>query len=336
MSTYASLIARQLSIRPAQAAAAIELFNAGNTLPFIARYRQEATDGLDEEQLRRLMELLESARALDERRQAVLESVAEQGKLTPELRAQFENVATLTELEDLYQPYRPKRRTRASVARERGLSELADMIVAQARPRKSLDELAQPFLSADVPTPAEAWAGARDIVAEVISDDPRVRRPVREKALKWATLRAEKLKDANDEKRVYETYYAFSGRVDRLQAYQVLALNRGEDEKILRVKITLDDRDWQSAVNAVYRPDARSPLADQLELAIADAAKRLLLPAIERDVRAARLPDREGRGARHRGVRGQFARVAQPATVGQSGGVGHRSRLSLWLQAGRD
>jgi uncharacterized protein len=216
----------------------------------------------------------------------VLESVAEQGKLTPELRTQFENAATLTELEDLYQPYRPKRRTRASVARERGLSELADMIVAQARPRKSLDELVQPFLSADVPTPAEAWAGARDIVAEVISDDPRVRGPVREKALKWATLRAEKIKDANDEKRVYETYYAFSGRVDRLQAYQVLALNRGEDEKILRVKITLDDRDWQSPIHGVYRPDARSPLADQLELAIADAAKRLLLPAIERDVRA--------------------------------------------------
>jgi uncharacterized protein len=286
MSPYSEHIARLLEVRPAQVSAAIALLDAGNTLPFIARYRKEATGGLDDEQLRHLMEHLGQLRALDERRETILQSVAEQGKLTDALRAQFAAATTLTALEDLYQPYRPKRRTRASVAREKGLDGLAELILAQARPRKTLDELAEAYLSVDVPTALDAWAGARDIAAETISDNPQVRGAVREKTLKWGTLTSEKIKDAADEKKVYETYYAFNGRLDRIQPYQVLALNRGEAEKVLRVKLELAERDWLSPIQQAYRPDPRSPLAEQLTLAIADAAKRLLLPAIERDVRA--------------------------------------------------
>lgn len=286
MPAHADHIARLLGVRPAQVSAAIDLLDAGNTLPFIARYRKEVTGGLDDEQLRQLMESLGQLRALDERRETILESVAEQGKLTDDLRAQFEAATTLTALEDLYQPYRPKRRTRASVAREKGLDGLAEMILSQARPRKTLDELVEAYLSADVPTPLEAWAGARDIAAETISDNPQVRGAVREKALKWGALTSEKIKDAVDEKKVYETYYAYSGRLDRIQPYQILAINRGETEKVLRVKLELAERDWLSPIHDVYRPDARSPLVEQLTMAISDAAKRLLLPAIERDVRA--------------------------------------------------
>jgi protein Tex len=286
MPAYAEYIARLLAVRATQVSAAIDLLDAGNTLPFIARYRKEATGGLDDEQLRQLMETLGQLRALDERRETILESVAEQGKLTDDLRAQFAACTSLTALEDLYQPYRPKRRTRASVAREKGLDGLAEMILAQARPRQTLDELAQAYLSDNVPTELDAWAGARDIVAETISDNPQVRGAVREKALKWGTLTSEKIKDAADEKKVYETYYAYSGRLDRIQPYQSLAINRGEAEKVLRVNLELAERDWLSPIHQVYRSDARSPLAEQLTLAIADAAKRLLLPAIERDVRA--------------------------------------------------
>jgi len=283
---HAEAIARLLDVRPAQVSAAIDLLDAGNTLPFIARYRKEVTGGLDDEQLYRLMDALGQLRALDERREAILDSVAEQGKLTDDLRAQFNAAVTLTALEDLYLPYRPKRRTRASVAREKGLEGLADLILTQARPRKTLDEIAAPYVSPDVLTIADAYAGARDITAETLSDNAQIRGAVREKSLTWGMLISEKIKDAVDEKQVYETYYAYSGRLDRIQPYQVLAINRGEDEKILRVKLELSERDWLSPIHAVYRPDGRSPLEDQLVLAIADAAKRLLLPAIERDVRA--------------------------------------------------
>jgi uncharacterized protein len=282
---YAEKIAADLSVQPAQVAAAIELLDAGNTLPFIARYRKEATRGLDEDQLRRLMELLERLRALDERRATVLASIEEQGKLTDELRAQIAAVATMTALEDLYQPYKPKRRTRAMIARERGLAELADLIVAQPKFNKTLSQVIQPYLNADVPTEEAALAGARDIVAESISDHAGVRGALREKALRWGLLRVEKIDDTEDPKRLYELYYAFEIALARLKPYQMLAINRGETEKILRVRVDVAERDWRGAIEAHFRSDRRSLLAEQLELAIADAADRLLLPAIERDVR---------------------------------------------------
>ncbi len=283
---HTTTIAQTLNVSPAQVKTTIELLDAGNTLPFIARYRKEMTGGLDEDQIRRLQEQLNHLRALDERRQTILASIEEQGKLTPDLSAQFTAAQSLNELEDLYLPYRPKRRTRAGIAREKGLEGLADLILQQARLRQSETEIATPYVTAEVPTVEEAFAGARDIVAETISDHARIRGGVREKALKWGVLRSEKIADAADEKNVYATYSQYEARLDRVQPYQVLAINRGENEKVLRVKIEMAERDWLTPIHAVYRPDQRSPLAGQLELAISDAAKRLLLPAIERDVRA--------------------------------------------------
>ncbi len=283
--TYPERIARVLGLHPEQVSATIALLDDGNTIPFIARYRKERTHNLDEEQLRRVSELLASLRALDERRQTIMAAIEAQGKLTPELRDQLLAAETRTALDDLYQPYKTKRRTRASVARERGLEPLAALILSQARPSRGLADAVEPFLSSEVKAVEDALAGARDIVAETISDHPDVRRHTRDKALQWGVVQSDKIEAAEDTRGVYRTYYDFAARVDRLRPYQILALNRGEAEKVLRVRVVVPERDWQTAVGFVFRPDRRSPFAEQLVLAIADAAERLLLPAIERDVR---------------------------------------------------
>ena len=282
---YPHKIAAELKIRPEQAAATIDLLDQDNTLPFIARYRKEVTGGLDEEQIRQLSELLDKLRSLDERRKTILKSIEEQGALTPELHQQILQADSATRLEDLYQPYKPKRRTRASVARSNGLDGLADLILQQVHTSQSLAELAAPYLSENVPGAEEAWAGARDIVAETISDHPEVRHQVRAKGLLWGSLRSEKVEETPDPRQVYHLYYAYESKIDRLRPYQVLALNRGEAEKVLRVHLAIPERDWGSIIFAHFRPDRRSPFHDQLLLAAVDAAERLLLPAIERDIR---------------------------------------------------
>lgn len=283
--TYAEKIASQLKLRPSQTTATVELLDSGNTIPFIARYRKEATGSLDEDQLRQIQDLLGKLRALDERRQTIITSINEQGKLSPELRRHLMDAETMTELEDLYQPYKPKRKTRASVARENGLEPLAQLILQQLVSDQTPAEIAAPFVTADVPTAEEALAGARDIVAEMISDHAHIRQRVREKAQQWGGLRAQKIEDAVDERNVYQLYYDFQMRVDRLRPYQILAINRGEAEKVLRVHIDIAEKDWLLSIRSVVRPDRHSPLAEQLQEAVDDAAQRLLLPAIERDVR---------------------------------------------------
>lgn len=282
---YVTSVAQQIGIRKEQAAAAIELLDAGNTIPFIARYRKEVTGTLDEDQLRRIEATLDHLRALDERRETILASIEEQGKLTDDLRRRIQATETITALEDLYQPYKPKRRTRASIAREKGLQPLADLILRQVHPSESPEACANNYLNEQVTTVEEALGGARDIAAEAISDHPEVRRLTREKAMQWGAFKAEKIEGAEDPKRVYETYYQFDLRVDRVRPHQVLAINRGEEEKVLRVKVEISERDWQEAVYMYFRPDRRSPFFEQLLQAAADAAERLLLPAIERDVR---------------------------------------------------
>ncbi len=282
---HAEKIASNLNIRSNQAAAVIQLLDDGNTVPFIARYRKEMTGSLDDEQVRIIADEIVRLRAIDERRQTILASIAEQGKLTDELKTAIESAETMTALEDLYAPYKPKRRTRATVAREKGLEPLAKVILQQARGDRSAEEIAKGYLNEQVATVEEALQGARDIVAEVVSDNANVRQAVREKALKFATLTAIKVDDAVDEKRVYESYYDFSGRVDRLQPHQTLAINRGEKEGILRVKVELAERDWRPVTESEYEANIISPMVDQLILAIQDSAERLLLPAIERDVR---------------------------------------------------
>ena len=278
-------IARQLSLRPEQVTAAAELLDADNTLPFIARYRKEVTGGLDEEQLRQLRALLTRLRALDERRQTIIATIEAQGKLTPELHRQLLAAETRTALEDLYQPYKPKRRTRASIAREKGLQGLADLILKQESSTQTLAHITAPFLSDKVPTAEDALVGARDIAAETISDHAQVRQITRDKALRWGILRCIKTEKADDPRGVYEIYYDFAQRVGRLRPHQALAINRGEADKVLRVRVDIAERDWQTAINAHFRPNRDSPLAEQLILAADDAARRLLLPVIERDVR---------------------------------------------------
>jgi len=284
---YEQRIASRLNLRSKRVAAAIELFDAGNTLPFIARYRKEVTGGLDEDQLRQLSKLLDHLRALDDRRQTILATIEEQGKLTPELRQQIMAAESLTELEDLYRPYKPKRRTRATIAREKGLQGLADLILQQPLIDQPLEQIAAPFLSDEVESVEDALTGARDIVAETISDHPNVRQTARDKALRWATLRAEKKDDADDPRATYRLYYEFKRPVKQMRPHQTLALNRGEEEDVLRVRVAVAERDWRAAIEPIFRTNWRSPLADQLALAVEDAAQRLLLPAIERDVRRA-------------------------------------------------
>ena len=283
---YSETIANQLHVKASQVEAAIRLLDEGNTVPFIARYRKEMTGTLDDEQVRIVADEVVRLRGIDERRAAILKSIEEQGKLTDELKAGLEAAGTMTALEDLYAPYKPKRRTRAMAAREKGLEGLADHILKQSLTPRSIEDIVQEsFLNDQVTTVEEAMQGARDIVAEVISDNANVRSATREKALKFAKVSAEKVETAVDEKRVYESYYSFENRVDRLYPHQILALNRGEKEGILKVRVVIDEQDWRAAVAAEYQEDILSPFSDQLSLSIEDAAERLLLPSIERDVR---------------------------------------------------
>jgi protein Tex len=283
---HSETIAIQLKVKASQVEAAIRLLDDGNTVPFIARYRKEMTGTLDDEQVRIVSDEITRLRSIDERRLVILKSIEEQGKLTDELRAALESAGTLTALEDLYAPYKPRRRTRAMAAREKGLEGLAEHILKQSLTRRSVEDIVKEFyLNEQVPTVEEALQGARDIVAEVISDNAAVRSTTREKALKFGKIFSEKVTDAVDEKRLYESYYTFEGRADRLLPHQVLALNRGEKEGILKVRMIIDERDWHGAITTEFQEDILSPFSDQLSLAIEESAERLLLPAIERDVR---------------------------------------------------
>ncbi|HEX9331830.1 MAG TPA: Tex family protein [Anaerolineales bacterium] len=282
--THAEQISSQLKVKPSQVTAVINLLDDGNTVPFIARYRKEMTGSLIDEQIRIIADELVRLRTLDERRASILVSIEEQGKLSNELRESINAAVTLTALEDLYAPYKKKRHTRAMVAREKGLEPLAELIIEQPT-NGSPEKIAEKFLNDQVTNASEALQGARDIVAERISDDANVRAAIREKALRFSKIRAKKIKDAVDEKAVYQSYYEFECRIDRLQPHQTLAITRGEKEGILRVHVDVPERDWLDAIQAEFEQDILSPFADQLELSIRDSAERLLLPAIERDVR---------------------------------------------------
>lgn len=283
--SHAETIASLLNVKPSQVQAAIQLLDEGNTVPFIARYRKEMTGALDDEQVRIVADEIARLRTIDERRATILASIEEQGKLTDELKAAIEAAASMTALEDLYAPYKPKRRTRALIAREKGLQPLADKIIAQTKETRPLEEIAAEFVNEQVGTWQEALEGARDIAAETISENANVRQAVREKALKFARLEAYKIENSIDEKGVYESYYEFSSLVSRLQPHQILALNRGEKEGILKLRVHIEERDWRAPIEAEFQEDILSPFSDQLTLAIEDAAERLLLPSIERDVR---------------------------------------------------
>jgi uncharacterized protein len=287
-------IARELEVTPQQVARTIDLFDDGNTVPFIARYRKEVTGELDEVQIRTIEERLAYLRALEARKSTVLQSIAEQDKLTPELEAAIRAATVRQTVEDLYLPYRPKRRTRATMARERGLEPLAEMLLAQEVTRGVLEALAQPYLSEDVPTVEDAYAGARDIVAEVVAEDAAIRQAVRERTLREGVLVSSQGDASADPEKKYEMYYEFQERLAALPAHRLLAINRGEAEGALRVKLEAPDEGIVHILERRYLTHPRSVFLSQVREALQDAYDRLLAPAIARELRATRTEEAEG------------------------------------------
>ena len=233
------VLAAELNVKPWQVEAAVKLIDEGNTIPFISRYRKEATGSLNDEVLRNLYDRLMYLRSLNDRKAVVLASIEEQGKLTEELAAAIDSAQTLAEVEDLYRPYKQKRRTRATVAREKGLEPLAALLFAQERDCPRPEDAAAGFIDSEkgVETAADALQGANDIIAEWISDDAAVRKSLRELLERRGTLRS---LAATEEDSVYRLYYNFEQSLSRLQGHQILAINRGEKEEKLKVTVLLD------------------------------------------------------------------------------------------------
>jgi uncharacterized protein len=275
----------ELGIKLEQVEATVKLIDEGNTIPFIARYRKEVTGSLNDEVLRNLHERLLYLRNLEDKKAQVLSSIEEQGKLTEELKQQIVSATTLVVVEDLYRPYRPKRRTRATIAKEKGLEPLANLILLQMATRP-IEEEALEFLSEEkeVTTPQEAIAGALDIIAENISDEADYRIYIRKTTIAEGTISS----TAKDEKveSVYEMYYNFEENVAKIAGHRVLALNRGEAEKILTVKVNApEDKIIRYLEKKVItrQNDYTTPL---LVSTVEDSYKRLIAPAIEREIRS--------------------------------------------------
>ncbi|WP_274364186.1 Tex family protein [Paenibacillus thermotolerans] len=277
-------IASETGTSPKQVRTTVALLDEGNTIPFIARYRKEMTGELDENQLRDIEERLKYLRGLEERKKEVSRLIAEQGKLTPELLASIRRAAKLTEVEDLYRPYKQKRKTRASVAKEKGLEPLAEWILSRPKTGSLLAE-AEKYVSEEkgVASAEEAKAGALDIIAETIADDAEVRAWVRRYTMNYATLVTEARK--TDEETVYEMYYNYREPVKKLPPHRTLAINRGEREEVLKVSLEVEPVPIHQWIERRYVKED-SVVREALESAVEDAYKRLIAPSIEREVRA--------------------------------------------------
>ena len=277
-------ITEELGVKKWQVDAAVKLIDEGNTIPFIARYRKEATGTLDDEQLRKLHERLTYLRNLEEKKEQVLSSIEEQGKLTEELRKQILAAETLVVVEDLYRPYRPKRRTRATIAKEKGLEPLAAVITLQ-KTKQPVEEIAAEYIDPEkgVNTVEEAVAGAKDIIAESISDEADYRIWIR----KITAQKGRVISAAKDEKAesVYEMYYDFEEPVNRLAGHRILALNRGEKEKFLTVKIEAPEEDIIRYLEKKTIHGDNPYTTPILKAVVEDSYKRLIAPAIEREIR---------------------------------------------------
>jgi uncharacterized protein len=291
----AQTLSAELSLNGKSIASTIGLLDDGNTIPFIARYRKEVTGSLDEVQIQAIADRAAALRALHQRKADVRRLIDGQGKLTPEIEAALAATTTLQEVEDIYLPYRPKRKTRASVAREKGLAPLAELILQQPElagdPSALLEQHAQTFIDPEkgVNTVQEAYAGARDIVAEMLAEDANVRGSMRAVFFQSSTLSAkvaepEKLAE-KDPNGVYQLYYDFNESVTKLVPHRVLALNRAEREDVLRVSVDLPYELAQPEIARQYPIKPASPFAEHLTEAMEDGYKRLLAPSMEREVR---------------------------------------------------
>lgn len=278
-------ITEELGVKKWQVEAAVKLIDEGNTIPFIARYRKEATGTLDDEQLRKLYERLTYLRNLEEKKEQVLANIEEQGKLTEELKAKIVAAQTLVVVEDLYRPYRPKRRTRATIAKEKGLEPLAALITLQ-KAKEPLEKLAEDYVNKEkgVETVKDALDGAKDILAEAVSDEAAYRSWIRKRTMQKGTL----ISTAKDEKQesVYEMYYEFEEALSKLAGHRILALNRGEKEKFLTVKVEAPQDDiLRYLEKQIIRTD--NPYTTPVLQEVAeDSYKRLIAPAIEREIRS--------------------------------------------------
>lgn len=282
MTDMTAVLAEELCITQTQAKSAVDLLEQGNTVPFIARYRKEATGGLDDETLRRLSDRLNYLKRLNERKEEVIRLIGDMGKMTDQLRAQI-NVATgITEVDDIYRPYRPKRRTRATIAKEKGLEPLAALVFAQQTPDDEIDKIAEDYVSDEkqIASAKEAVQGALDIVAEQISDNAALRGTLRS----WLRRGGIVVSKSSKEDTVFDMYKNYSEPVRKLKPHRVLALNRGEKEKVLSIKI---DAEPKEAAILIQKGVARTGKPSRyLQQAIDDAFKRMIFPSIEREIRA--------------------------------------------------
>ena len=276
-------LCEEFHLQPGQCSNILQLIDEGNTIPFIARYRKERTGSLDDQVLRDIFERLTYLRNLEKRKNEIQNALQEQGNLSDELQNKLDAAATLTELEDLYRPFRPKRRTRATIAKEQGLEPLALLLLFQNEKVRSAEELAADYIDAEkgATTVEEALQGARDILSEQFSDDSEIRKKIREFLNRTGILESKK---ARDEESVYEMYYDFSQEIKTIPPHRILAVNRGEKEDFLKVTIKVDDSACENIIKQFFvRPG--STTTAQVESAAEDSWSRLLKPSIEREIR---------------------------------------------------
>ena len=337
MQTITQILAAELGCAEKYVQNVVALLDEGNTIPFIARYRKEAHGGMDDTALRTLETRLQYLRSLEARRAEVRELIAAQEKLTDALSAQIDAAATLAELEDIYRPFRPKRRTRATIAKEKGLEPLADAILAQTRDMLPPEKLALDYIDPEkgVESVEDALAGAGDILAERISDDAALRKRLRELTAQRAVLRS---KAAKEEDSVYRLYYDFTQPVSRLQSHQVLALNRGEREGWLKISVDMDEElAVQTIRRAVVTPG--TPAMAFLGAVCADSYDRLLAPSLERELRGT-LTDTAAESAIHNFALNLRPLLMQPpvkghVTMGLDPGYAHGCKVAVVDATGR-
>jgi uncharacterized protein len=281
------LIADELEIKLIQVRNTVGLLDDGNTVPFISRYRKEATGSLDENQIRLIESRMNYLRALEARKETILNSIEEQGKLTPELKEKIQKAIKLQEVEDLYLPYKPKKRTRATIAKEKGLQPLAEMILNQEIFTGSPEKIAAKFINEEkeVTTPEEALKGAMDIVAETVSDDAEARKIIRKLTFKTGVLQVEGKKV--EQRTVYEMYYEFSEAVSSIPPHRILAINRGETEGVLKAAVSVEADKMVAEIENIYIKNRQSVFTEYLCNAVKDSYTRLIAPSISREVRSA-------------------------------------------------
>lgn len=284
MESMFAIIAKELGVKPGQVESAVTLLDEGNTVPFIARYRKEVTGELQDEQLRTIEERIKYLRNLEARRQEIINAITEQEKMTDKLMASLMKAVKLQELEDLYLPYRPKKRTRAMIARERGLEPLADMILNDTVTSGNPLDIAKEYISEDVPTPEDAIQGASDIVAEIVSDSADFRATLRKRMWKEGFIQAELVED-NEHKDQFLQYNEYAEPVRQMPSHRILAVNRGEKLGALKLALTVPDESYIQYIVRGITNNEQSIFIDVKASAVADAYKRLMFPALERDIR---------------------------------------------------